>query len=71
LISLKLPFMNTSVCKIDFMNSSHIIIMLCGDGRIVLVDPDRNYSVIHEVKNVHNKVITFLKCKFFLTNLGV
>jgi hypothetical protein len=56
LVSLKLPYMNSSVTKIDVLNSSHVIVMLCGDGRIFLIDPDRNYSVIHEIKNIHNKV---------------
>lgn len=56
LVSLKLPYMNSAVTKIDTLNSSHVIVMLCGDGRIFLVDPDRNYSVIHEIKNIHNKV---------------
>lgn len=53
LVTVELPYSNKIVEKIDSLNSSKIIVMLCGDHRIFFIDPDRNYSVIHEIKIKH------------------
>lgn len=51
--TLGLPYGNKRVRKIDSLNSSNVLIFLCGDHRIFFIDPDRNYSVIHEIRGRH------------------
>lgn len=56
---MRLPLNNWNVTQIEIINGTKLAAMICEDKQVYLIDPDRNYSIVHIMKNPHRGFIKF------------